>query len=313
VDECLLKTVANALSSSCQTSRRRVFECELDEGRVIAIRDEDPAPLDPKAVGRHPYIIRAAVLSTNATPEDVEDVRRQLSGLCVPDKPGPADLQVYVFHPPEVPLVPLKGPVFAGFAHKLLAAYGLWLLVGVMGTVEVLLIIFSVEFSIAGTLVRLGFLIFLVGSFSWIRKPWPRQQDLGKLEWQWYDRARLKQRDFGFAARGARIIRADGSSCELSLPTPIRELGIARDPDSAVTYDARSHVRPGLLVLSGKERLINNGVYLSVAFSRTYVWRWAPWPLRGKWYLDLAQWTLLESRPATTVGRDVERQASDRR
>ena len=180
-----------------------------------------------------------------------------------------------------------------------------------MGTVEALLFTSAVEASIPGTLLRLGILIVLVGIVSWIRKPWPKQQDLGNLEWQWYDRVRPKRDLLGFAAPGGKIVRADGSGCELSLRTPIQELGIARDPDSAVTYDARVYVRPGLLVLSGKERAINSGDCLPVAFTRAYVWRWSPWPFRGSWCLDFAQWTLLDSRPATALGRDGKHRASD--
>lgn len=149
------------------------------------------------------------------------------------------------------------------------------------------------ESGFPGTLVRMALLVVLVAIVSWIRKPWPKQTDLGNLEWQWYYRARPTQDAVGHVTQGARIIRPDGSPCEVFTDTPIQDLGVFRDPDESVAYDAKVHVRPGLVVLLGEERLIANGESLRVAFFRIYVWRRGSWQVHGRWQLDYAQWTSL--------------------
>jgi hypothetical protein len=294
VDLELLKTVANIMNSIYQEGMEKTFRHSLDQWDVIGIREKDLTPLDPKAANRHPYIIRTAVCSKSTTPEDEENIQHQLEKLRLPDKPGIApDLEVYLFCPPEVPSVPVREQGVMGFASWFLGEYGLWLFVGFIAALELGLLASFPQRGIAGMLVRMVLLFVLVVVISLIRKPWPKQKDLGYLEWQWYYRLRGAKDIIGNVGQGARIIKPDGSFVEVFTDTSIQELHVFRDPDDSVAYDAQVRVWLGLLVLSGKERVMINETSLPVAFSRIYVWRRWLWQFHGRWQLDYAQWTLL--------------------
>ena len=176
--------------------------------------------------------------------------------------------------------------------------WGVWLLVALMGTLEFGLLANDGDNDIAGVCIRMVILFVVVFLVSWVRKPWPRQKDLGNLEWQWYCNVMPTPEAVGYADSGARLITPEGRLCEVLAETPIQQLRVFRDPDDPVMYDTPIHVHFGCAVLSGKERLLANGASLAVAFVRIYVWR------RRRWRLQFAQWTALDSRAATSQADD---------
>jgi hypothetical protein len=313
VDRELLTTAVNTFGSMPPRTNASPpsFSLDLPDGRrLIAKEERDIVPLDPKAHHRPTFITRIAICPPWATKNDEESVRSQLANLQLPTEPGLAtDLEVTILLLPAPPAVPLPDTGARTVARRLATGYSPWLIVMLLAILELGLQVFGVESEITATIARMLMLLSLAALLALIQKPWPKRNEIGKLEWLWYPSALPPLEFVGYVARGAKIIKPDGILIEVSGDLSIRELRVFRDPDDPVTYDPRIQVRPGMLVLSGEERIATASGWSDAAFVRAYSWHRRRWSFHGDWRLDYAQWTAVAPGSVATGSPDTTGQS----
>jgi hypothetical protein len=294
IDERLLKTIYQALAPVRESTHEAGFRLPLPDGRLlVGTKDPDAAPLDPKAEGREPYIIRGTVVPPDVRPDQEQDILKQLAGLDPPAAPGLSpSLAVHLVPPSAPPVVPIP--------WRQRTQPILWFLLAAVLLVADIVITVSEDARAPWGLAFRGLLLFgvLIAAVV-VRKMLPTAEQVSALEWQWYTDAEPPP-GTELRIRGY-VITPDGRETHRPDQPTLRSTGISRIPRSPVTYRF-VQVQRGAVLLSGEELMSLGGEPVSAAFIRIYVREQRAWRVRH------AQWT---TRMATSMNPAVSANVRD--